>query len=149
MLLVVGMVSQAFAGPVPAFERLKSLQGKWAIQADGKTLPIQMTYEIGSKGSIVTEQFGKELSVFFIDGGKPQMIHFCNAGNQPRLQLKESARPDVLEFETFAVSGAENAETDHVQRIIYRMISDRKLELEIVWQKGKMQESEKYSLEKI
>jgi hypothetical protein len=46
-----------------AFDTFKGFQGKREIQSNGKTLPIEMTYEVSSKGSIVTEQFGKEFSV--------------------------------------------------------------------------------------
>lgn len=51
-----------------AFETFKSLEGKRAIQSTEKTLSIRMIYEVGSKGSIVTKQFGKEFSVFYRDG---------------------------------------------------------------------------------
>jgi hypothetical protein len=48
--------------------RSRALEGRWAIQSEGKTLSIEMTYAAGSKGSIVMEQFGKELSVIYRDG---------------------------------------------------------------------------------
>src|SRR4051794_36902373 len=91
--------SGALGSAETAFEIFKGLQGNWAIQAMGKTLPIEMSYQVGSKGSILTEHFGKELSVFYREGPSLIMIHFCNAGNQPHLRLKESNQPGLFEFE--------------------------------------------------
>ena len=149
LLLTICAVSAAPGTSEAAFETFTGLQGKWAIQSEGKTLAIEMTYEVGSKGSIVTEHFGKELSVFYRDGSSLLVTHFCNGGNQPRLRLKESSRPGVLEFEMFDITNLKSADAAHVQRIIYRIIDDRKFDLEIVWQEGKSEASEKYTLTKI
>lgn len=130
-----------------AFEVLQRLAGKWAIRSDGKTLPLEMTYGVGSKGSIVTEQFGKELSVFYRDAQSVVMIHFCNAGNQPRLRLKESSRQDFLEFDMFDITNLKTANADHVQRVIYRILNENTLTLEIVWNNS--QTSERYTLTRI
>ena len=131
------------------FETFKGLQGKWAIQSNGKTLSIEMLYDIGSKGTIVTEQFGKELSVIYRDGESLLMTHFCNGGTQPRLRLKENTRSGRLEFEMFDLTNLKSPEAAHVQRIIYTIVNDRKIELEIVWKEGKAEESEKYTLTKL
>lgn len=148
-VLMIHAVSAALSSSETAFETFKGLQGKWAIQSQGKTLPIEMTYEIGSKGSIVTEQFGKELSVIYRDGQSLLMTHFCNSGNAPRLRLKESSQPRVLEFETFDVTNLKSADAPHVEKIIYRIVDDRKIDLEIIWLEGKSEKPEKYTLTKI
>ena len=82
------IASPALAGELTPFEVFQSLKGAWMIRAGDNTLPFDMTYAVGSNGTIVTEQFGKELSVFYNDGGSFVMTHFCNRGNQPRLKLK-------------------------------------------------------------
>jgi hypothetical protein len=132
-----------------AFATFKSLNGRWAIESIGKTLPIEMTYEIGSKDSIVTEQLGKELSVICLDGENLLTTHFCNAGNQPRLRLKAGGQPDVLEFAMFDITNLKDASTPHVQRIVYKVIDAKRMTLEIFWKKGQSEESEKYTLSKI
>ena len=132
-----------------AFEKFKGFEGKWAIRSGQKTLPIEMTYESGSKGSIVTEQFGKELSVFYRDGQGLLMTHFCNAGNQPRLRLGENTQPGVFEFQMFDITNLQSADADHVKRVVYRIIDDKTIDLEIVWKNGKSEESEKYTLTRL
>ena len=132
-----------------AFETFKGFEGQWAIRSGQKALPIEMTYESGSKGSIVTEQFGKELSVFYRDGQSLLMTHFCNAGNQPRLRLRENTQPGVFEFQMFDITPLQSADAEHVERVIYRIVDDKTIDLEIVWKHGKSEESEKYTLTRL
>jgi len=132
-----------------AFDAFKGLQGAWAIQSNGKPLTIEMTYDVGSKESIITEHFGKELSVFYRDGKDFLMTHFCNAGNQPRLRLKASSPLGRYEFEMFDITNLPNPSTAHVQRIIYTIADDKHLELEIVWKNAETESSEKYTLTRI
>src|SRR5262252_11106701 len=97
-LTLIGLLTLTLSGPAVAstvsagelapFEVFQSLKGAWMIRAGDNALPFDMTYAVGSNGTIVTEQFGKELSVFYRDGGSFVMTHFCNRGNQPRLKLK-------------------------------------------------------------
>jgi hypothetical protein len=105
-----------------------------------------MNYEVGSNGSIVTEQFGKELSVIYRDGENLLMTHFCNRGNQPRLRLKETSRPGVFEFEMFDITNLKSAQAAHVERVVYRIVDDKRIDLEIVWTGD---EWEKYILTKL
>lgn len=144
--LLFQCASFASAGSETAFESFKSLKGKWSIQSNGKPIPVEMTYDDGSKGSIITEQFGKELSVFYRDGNELLMTHFCNVGNQPRLKLKANSLPGRIEFEKFDITNLESKTSPHVQKIIYKIIDDKNFDLEIVWEKGSTLESEKYSL---
>jgi hypothetical protein len=129
-----------------SFAALKALQGTWLIYSDGKPLTIQMTYGVGSKGSIVTEQFGKELSVFYRDGSGLLMTHFCNAGNQPRLRLTDSSSPGRFQFEMFDITNLADHSKAHVQRIIYKIVDNGHVELEVVWRTGESESSEKYVL---
>ncbi len=149
LLFVMVAASASLGSSETAFETFKGFEGKWAIQSGQKVLPIKMTYESGSKGSIVTEQFGKELSVFYRDGQSLLMTHFCNAGNQPRLRLRENTQPGVFAFEMFDITNLQSADADHVERVIYRIIDDKTIDLEIVWKHGKSQESEKYTLTRL
>jgi hypothetical protein len=138
---------RAFASGEEAFAVFKSFKGAWVIQSGEKTLPFKMTYDTGSRESIVTELFGRELSVFYRDGDSLLMTHFCNAGNQPRLKLKEGGRPGHFEFEMYDITNLKDPEGgSHVQRAVYNVVNDKRIELELVWRKGQSEESEKYVL---
>jgi hypothetical protein len=141
--------SALLAGEPMPFEVFKGLQGQWSIRAGDKTLPFRMTYEIGSNGSIVTEQFGKELSVFSTDKGSLVMTHFCNRGNQPRLRLKAGSAAGRYEFDMFDITNLKDASADHVHRVIYEIPDAQHVNLEIIWKKGDREESEKYVLTRL
>ena len=148
--LLIGLnVTRAFAASDQAFEAFQGLKGKWAIQSQGEILPMDMTYETASKNSVITEQFGKELSVISRQGDQVIMSHYCNAGNQPRLKLLSSNAPGVFTFETVEVVNLKSKNTPYVQKIIYHLPDATHIELELVWKKGTSTESEKYSLTKI
>jgi hypothetical protein len=146
--IFLGLCSAAQTSTETDFNILKALQGTWKIEADGKPLGIEMSYEIGSKQSIVTERFGKELSVFYRDGKNIEMVHFCNAGNQPRLRLKEASEPGLLDFEVFTITNLSTPDTPHVQEMLYKMVDVNTIKLEIVWW-PKVRGSEKYTLNRI
>ena len=135
-------------GELTPSEVFQSLKGSWTIRAGDKALPFKMTYDVGSNATIVTEQFGKELSVFYIDGGSFLMTHFCNRGNQPRLKLKSSSPTGRYEFEMFDITNQKEASDSHVQKIIYEILDPKHMNLEIIWKKGAGEESEKYVLTK-
>jgi hypothetical protein len=138
----------ASAGELTPFEVFQSLKGAWKIRADDKTMPFDMTYAVGSNGTIVTEQFGKELSVFYRDGESLVMTHFCNRGNQPRLKLKSGGPAGRYEFNMFDITNLKGAPDAHVQKIIYEILDSTHMNLEIIWKKDAGEESEKYALTK-
>jgi hypothetical protein len=137
------------AGEQKPFDVFKSLQGEWAITAGDKSLPFHMTYSLGSNGSIVTEQFGKELSVFYNDKSDLSMIHFCNRGNQPRLKLKSGSAAGRYEFEMFDITNLKDPSADHVRAIIYEIPDSGHIHLRIIWKKGDGEESEEYALTRL
>ena len=130
------------------FDKLKALGGVWKIESGGKPLGIEMSYDVGSKQSIVTERFGKELGVFYMNGESLEMVHFCNAGNQPRLRLKKGSEPGILDFQMFAITNLSAPGDPHVQEIIYKMLDANTMKLEIVWS-PEARGSEKYTLTRI
>jgi hypothetical protein len=138
----------ASAGELTPFEAFQSLKGAWMIRADDKTLPFEMTYAVGSNGTIVIEQFGQELSVFYRDGDSLVMTHFCNRGNQPRLKLKSGGPAGRYEFDMLDIPNLKGASDAHVQKIIYQILDPKHMNLEIIWRKGAGEESEKYVLVK-
>ena len=138
-------VSAARGGTVaPPLDSLKKLQGTWSIQSDGKALRIQMTYLLASNDTIVTEQFGRELSVFALQDATLTMTHYCNVGNQPHLRVKQQTVPNVYEFELYELVSPEGAPPDHVEKIIYQFLSDRRIDLRIIWWHPSGSETEHY-----
>jgi hypothetical protein len=81
-----------WAGPL---DHLKALEGDWNGKfADGNE--IKVTYTTISGGNAVMETFrlpdGTDMrSIYHMNGEKLMMTHYCESGNQPRLQSASSA----------------------------------------------------------
>jgi hypothetical protein len=137
------------AEPTSAFDVFKGFKGAWTITSDGKKLPFELTYDLASRDSVVTEFFGRELSVFYLDRENLLMTHYCNAGSHPRLKLKQGSAAGRYEFELMDITNLKDVqEAAHVQRIIYQVVAPGELRLEIVWKRGKEEKSENYRLTK-
>lgn len=136
------------AEPPSPLDKFRGLVGEWTIRGDEGVYPFKMVYALASGKSAVTEYFGKELSVFSMDGKNLRMIHFCNAGNRPLLVLSPKSRGEVFEFETVSVANLSAPNADHVRKMIYRFLGERKIDLKVVWRRGAGEEIEHYVLER-
>lgn len=72
-----------------AFARLKSLAGEW--QADTQMGKVHLSYELIAGGTALMERETGEkmppmLTVYYMDGSRLLLTHYCMAGNQPRMQ---------------------------------------------------------------
>lgn len=80
---------------VAGFEKLKSLVGEWqGAGTDGKMRTA--TYQLLSGGTAVMETLLPDgepsmVTVYYIDGDRLMMTHFCSAGNQPRMRAAGAA----------------------------------------------------------
>ena len=89
-----------------AFEKLKSLAGEWTGQTgqEGKVQEVSAVYKTTSNGSVVMETLfpgspHEMVTVYYLDGEHLVLVHYCAAGNQPRMKLKVTpTRPMVREI---------------------------------------------------
>jgi hypothetical protein len=85
-----GPKSEASAGPA-AYARLKTLVGEW--EADTGMGKVHVSYELIAGGtSLVEKESGEKmpamLTVYYLDGDRLLLTHYCMAGNQPRMQAR-------------------------------------------------------------
>ena len=85
-----GPKSEASAGPA-AYARLKTLVGEW--EADTQMGKVHVSYELIAGGtSLVEKESGEKmpamLTVYYLDGDRLLLTHYCMAGNQPRMQAR-------------------------------------------------------------
>ncbi len=77
-------------GPA-AFARLKTLAGDW--EGDSEMGKIHLNYELIAGGtSLVERESGEKMpammTVYYLDGDRLLLTHYCMAGNQPRMQAR-------------------------------------------------------------
>jgi len=85
-----GPKSEASAGPA-AYARLKTLVGEW--EADTQMGKVHVSYELIAGGtSLVEKESGEKmpamLTVYYLDGDRLLLTHYCTAGNQPSMQAR-------------------------------------------------------------
>lgn len=76
------------------FERMKALVGTWEGKGDtGKGMEaFKVTYELTSAGNAILERLApgqphEMVTIYYDQGGKLVMTHYCSLGNQPHMEL--------------------------------------------------------------
>lgn len=103
--LLLAPAAQAQVDSKAAFETLKGLAGTW--EGTGEGMPMTVTFELASGGSIVMERMfprtdHEMINVYHLVDGELRVVHYCSVGNQPMMKLDTTAsKPGNLLF-TFA-----------------------------------------------
>lgn len=124
-----------------AFERMKSLVGKWSAESPqmGK---MNTEFRLIAGGSVVEERFAEGtpmemLSTYHDVNGRLMMTHYCALRNQPRMQLTKSTT-DSLTFDLAPTPGLNAAKEKHMHGATYTFIDANHFKLEgIAWDNGK------------
>jgi hypothetical protein len=135
-----------------AFARLKTLVGEWeATTNSGK---VHLTYELVSGNTALLERESSEtmpsmVTVYYVDGGRLLLTHYCMAGNQPRMQAK-ALNPDTgeLDFQFLDATNLTSPAAGHMHNAKIRIVDNSHLVSE--WQfyengKPKFNETAQYT----
>jgi hypothetical protein len=124
-----------------AFERMKSLVGKW--EADSPTMGKMKTeFRLIAGDSVVEERFAEGtpmemLSTYHDVNGQLMMTHYCMLRNQPRMKLTKSTA-DSLTFDLAPTPGLNPATDTHMHGATYTFIDKDHFRLEgVTWENGK------------
>lgn len=127
-LLVVAVAAPAAAGTSPAWEKLKSLAGEWkGTMAHGdETMPVSVSYTLVSSGTSLMERMATPdghdmVTMYYPDGSRIMMTHYCSEGNQPRMRAQAAAgEPKSLAFEFVDVTGLASPQAEHMRKLVVR-----------------------------
>ncbi len=101
-----------------AFDQLKTLAGSWAGQlttfpkessVEGKF--AQFSLRVTSLGNALVHELSVSglpdhpVTMFYLDGDRLLLTHYCDAGNRPRMAGKVSPDGKTLEFDFLDLSG--------------------------------------------
>lgn len=126
-----------------AFARLKALEGTWSGSSEDAHTGAPLltgtlfTYRITGGGSALTEHAyagspEEMLSVFFLDGDRLLLQHYCSAGNQPLLELVR-ATSEQLEFALAGRGNVDPAVDGHIHRARFIFAPDAPVEAFWSW----------------
>jgi hypothetical protein len=125
-------------GADAAFERLVALKGDW-VNADapaGSQGTIVASYRVTAGGSTVIEtlmpgQAEEMITVYYKEGGKIALTHYCMLGNQPRMRATE-LQGNVLSFEYIGGDNIDPRHDMHMHSVAFTFVSPDELRTD--WQ---------------
>ncbi len=127
------MLPAAYSGSAE-LERVKQLAGAWEGVADmnGQAQQLRVEYQVISNNSAVVERLfpgtpHEMVSVYFDEGGRLAMTHYCALGNRPHLKLK-TANSKELELEAGASADINLAQDKHMHHLKLTFIDQDNIE---------------------
>src|SRR5882672_8414755 len=108
-----------------SFDTLKSLAGEWEgqvktdmpIGGNLENTPMHLTMRVTSRGNVLVHEFQEAntpldaskydhpVTMLYLDNDRLNLVHYCDAGNRPRMTGKMSPDGKSIEFEFADVSG--------------------------------------------
>jgi hypothetical protein len=99
-----------------SFAALKTLAGTWTgrVTTDPANPdiegPIQATLRVASAGNVLIHEIAPggtpEPTMIYVDGDRLTLVHYCEAGNRPRMVARKSADAKTVQFDFADVSGS-------------------------------------------
>jgi len=134
-----------------AFERLKQLAGEWESN-DSSGKKSHLRYEVVSGGSVVVERFVSDAmgadnameTVYYLDGDRLLLTHYCMAHNQPRMQA-DSFDPTTgdLRFAFIDATGLSSPKAGHMHNVSMRFVDSNHVNADWqFFQDGKLKNTE-------
>jgi hypothetical protein len=114
-----------------AFSRLKSLVGEWETGAGMDKM--RLTYTLIAGGTALVERETSEhmpemLTVYYLDGKRLLLTHYCMAGNQPRMEAGAyTASTGELQFRFLDITNLASPAAGHMRNATFRFVDDSHL----------------------
>lgn len=137
---------QPMSTPQPApseaqksFTEIKTLAGSWHGQVsinppmkgmENTTMEVSM--RVTSRGNALVHEMreaGKPadptkndnpVTMFYLDGDKLTLVHYCDAGNRPRMVARTSPDGKTVEFDFLDITG--NTQYGHMQHAVFTVV---------------------------
>lgn len=125
VIAVLLSISMAFAqsDARKSFDKLKTLAGEWEgavtvtpAQAENNGKPLHISIRVTCRGNAIVHEgqqagtpldptkYDHPLTMLYLDGDRLTLVHYCDAGNRPRMVARASDGKTV-EFDFFDMSG--------------------------------------------
>ena len=123
VLMTLCTVALAQSDAQKSFDELKTLAGVWKgtvtanpPQPDWDNKPVWASLRVTSRGNAIVHEMKEPgtpdgmthddpITMFYLDGDQLVLTHYCDAGNRPRMQARNSDGK-VVEFDFVDVSGS-------------------------------------------
>jgi hypothetical protein len=140
ILLSLSTVAFAQSDAQKSFDQMKTLAGTWKgpvtvdpPQEDVKPGTLgQITMRVTSRGNAIVHEmqeagtpldatkYDHPVTMFYLDSDRLTLVHYCDAGNRPRMVGKLSPDGKKVEFEFVDLSGGN--EYGHMYHAVFTLI---------------------------
>jgi hypothetical protein len=122
-----------------SFTKLKTLAGTWhaTVTTDppmkemGNGAMGDVTLRVTSRGNALVHEMGETgkddptkydhpVTMFYLDGDRLLLTHYCDAGNRPRMAARVSPDGKTVEFDFLDVAG--NTQYGHMSHAVFTLI---------------------------
>jgi len=123
-----------------SFDTLKTLAGDWQgpvtvvppMPEMSGDKPVHIAMHITSRGNALVHEmqeagtpldptkYDHPLTMLYLDGGRLNLVHYCDAGNRPRMVARSSPNEKTVEFDFADLSGANDY--GHMNHAVFTLI---------------------------
>jgi hypothetical protein len=129
-----------------SFDTIKALAGDWEGPVDtdmpeamkkqmgADMKPMHLSMRVTSRGNVLVHEFQEAgtpldptkydhpVTMLYVDAGTLTLVHYCDAGNRPRMTGKISPDGKKLEFDLVDISGG--TKYGHMHHAVFTIIDD-------------------------
>jgi phage tail protein X len=123
-----------------SFDALKALAGEWEgpvtlVPAQPQMKngePLHVSMRVTSRGNALVHEippvgvpddpahYDHPVTMLYLDGDRLTLVHYCDAGNRPRMVARSSVDAKTVEFDLIDVSGS--TQFGHMQHAVFTII---------------------------
>ncbi len=141
-VLLLPLATAAFAqsDAQKSFDQLKTLAATWqgsvTVDPPMAEMPsgsqIQVSLHVNSRGNALVHEmkdpatsgdpskYDHPVTMFYLDGEHLTLVHYCDAGNRPRMVARTSPDGKTVEFDLLDVSGS--TDYGHMHHAVFTII---------------------------
>jgi len=149
-----GPMHAAKTRPNAGFEKMKPLVGNWQGKADdGK--PVTISYALASDGSVLVEKIdagskNEMVTVYYPDGDRLMMTHYCSLHNQPRMRTDTAtAESGKLIFDFVDATNMSSSDAMHMHKLAVTFEGKDRFVQEWTWKSGEKEGTVVFRLERM
>jgi hypothetical protein len=126
--------------PQKSFETLKTLAGTWTAKLTldpplpemNDNLPGEISMRVTSRGNALVHEmyavgvpddptrYDHPVTMLYLDGNRLTLVHYCDAGNRPRMVARPSPDGKPVEFDFVDISGG--TQRGHMHHAVFTII---------------------------
>jgi hypothetical protein len=139
-LVAVPALAIAQSGPQKSFDALKGLAGTWEGQVTttpkmsdmGDMASVVITMRVTSRGNAMVHEmkaagtpddparYDHPVTMFYLNGDSLMLVHYCDAGNRPRMTARTSPDGKTVDFDFVDLEGG--TQNGHMQHATFTFI---------------------------